>query len=76
MISDKIKNLRTSLSLIVDGKVELNRGVAKMLRRQLAGIEDEVRHLEQAAVPQQQRPTPEQVDGTNVRFLRRLEPFQ
>lgn len=76
MISDKLKNMRTTLSLVMDGKLELNRGVAKSLRRQLIGIEDEVRELERAAVPKQARITPDQVDGTNVRFLYRSEPFQ
>lgn len=76
MISDKLKNMRTTLSLVMDGQLSLNRGVARSLHRQLIGIEEEVKRLEQAAVPKQARISPDQVDCTNVRFLRRLEPFQ
>lgn len=52
MISDKIKALKTTLSLARAGNMTFNRGFVSLLQRQLSDIHEQVLQLEQAQVPQ------------------------
>ena len=51
MTSDKIKALKTTLSLAAAGKVVSNRGFIGLVQRQLSDIHEQVLQLEQAQMP-------------------------
>lgn len=55
MVSDKIKALKTTLSLAHGGQVFRNRGLIGLIQKQLAEIHEQVLALEQAQVPHASR---------------------
>lgn len=55
MVSDKIKALKTTLSLARFGDLHTNQGLFKLFQRQLSEIHEQVLILEQAQVPHANR---------------------
>ena len=55
MVSDKIKALKTTLSLARATNMAFNRGFVSLLQRQLSDIHEQVLMLEQAQVPSEAR---------------------
>jgi hypothetical protein len=55
MLSDKIKALKTTMSLARAGDLKFNGGLLAMFQRQLSDIHEQVLQLEAAQVPQASR---------------------
>jgi len=76
MTSDKIKSLKTLISLAQAGQMAPDRALLRIMQRSLCDIHEQVLALEAAQVPVAQRVTDEHLASGKVTLLAREVPFQ